>query len=84
MGKSPPQADFFLKIVVNKHYFLGKLMLFKPILREHFKFFTFSSIEVSRETRSTAVCSRQTDLKAGIAFFAPAWLRLWERTELLR
>ena len=28
--------------------------------------------------RSTAVCSRQTDFEAG---FAPAWLRLWERTE---
>ena len=44
-------------------------MLFKPILWAHFQFLTYSSLEVSRETRSTAVCSRQTDFEAGIACF---------------
>ena len=46
-------------------------MLLKPIFNfvGTLLIFTFSSLEVSRETVSTAVCSRQTDYEAGIACF---------------
>ena len=47
-------------------------MLFKPILWAHMKFLTFSGLEVSRETQSTAVSSRQTDFEAGNACFSPS------------
>ena len=53
-------------------------MLCKPILWAHFYFFlTFFSLEVSRETRSTAVCSRQTDFEVGIACFCPSMVLLF-------
>ena len=51
-------------------------MLFKPILWAHMKFLTFSGLEVSRETQSTAVSSRQTDFEAGNACFSPS-LATW-------
>ena len=71
-----PSTEFLRRNYVYLSRFCGHTLNFGP--------FWHSSLDVSRETRSTAICSRQTGFEAGIAIlhaFAPTRLLLWERTE---